>query len=186
MSFSRQKAGGYDIFSTGKYTPDINRQAQELYGRTVPGVQKGIDFQSGLAGGDQSAFDELEAPAMRQFLGTQGQLASRFSGKGTGARRSSGFGLETSGAAQTLAESMKSKRLDIRNQAIESLYGMSNQLLGRNEQDRFAMEQKPKGWQKWAGALAPVAGAAIGGAFGGPMGAQMGYSAGSAAGKAFF
>src|SRR5882672_46659 len=77
---------GYKKGTIQQFTPEQMDLFRSLFGHT------GQDsFLSKLAGGDEEAFGQVEAPAMRQFQGLQGQLASRFSGMGMGARRSSGF-----------------------------------------------------------------------------------------------
>ena len=71
---------GFNLVSN--FTPgqqQIFNQAGQLAG---PG-----SYTSRLAQGDPALFDEMEAPAMRQFSQLQGENASRFSGLGMGARK---------------------------------------------------------------------------------------------------
>ena len=63
-------------------------------------------------GGSPETWQQLEAPALRQFGELQGSLASRFSGMGSGARRSSGFQNTVSGAGADLAERLQGRDWD--------------------------------------------------------------------------
>ena len=60
-----------------QFTPEQMQLFQQLFGNVGPD-----SFTSRLAGGDQSAFEDIERPALQQFAGLQGQTASRFSGMG--------------------------------------------------------------------------------------------------------
>lgn len=119
------KGTGYQQVQT--YTPEQMQLFQQMFGHTAPG-----GYLSRLAGGDQSQFEQLEAPALRQFQGLQGQLASRFSGMGTGARHSSGFQNTANQAATDFAQQLQSQRMGIQRQALQDLMGMSGQLLGQS------------------------------------------------------
>ncbi len=59
--------------------PNYNPMQKELNTRNFENVAQG-SYLDRLAHGDQGIFDEIEAPAHRQFQGAIGQLASRFSG----------------------------------------------------------------------------------------------------------
>ena len=137
-------------------------------------------YLSRLAGGDQSMFEELEAPAMQQFNQQLGGIASRFSGQGMGARRSSGFGHETTKASSDFASQLKSQRMDLRNQAMRDLMNMSNQMLGQRPYERTLArkpEEQSSGWGSIAGGIAGGVGGAF---FGNPiLGAQAGAALGS-------
>jgi hypothetical protein len=134
-----------------------------------------------LAGGDQSAFEQMEAPALRQFQGLQGQLASRFSGMGTGARRSSGFQNTANQAASAFAQQLQSNRLGLQQGAISQLHDLVNRLLGQRPYDQFLVEkQKGGGWGGPIGAgLGAVGGFFAGGPPGALAGGKLGYDVGS-------
>ena len=122
------------------------------------GFQQGLGQLSNLAGGDQEAFGQLEAPALRQFGELQGQLASRFSGMGSGARKSSGFQNASSSAAADLAERLQGQRLGIQQNALSQLLGLSESLLNRPTfQSGFAEKKKPF-WQEVLGGIGGGAG----------------------------
>src|SRR5260221_6466103 len=75
---------GKKIGQYANYTP----QQMELHQRGFEQVAPD-SYLSRLAGGDQSLYGEIEAPALKQFSGLQGNLASRFSGAGSlGGRKS--------------------------------------------------------------------------------------------------
>lgn len=144
---------GYQKGQLSQFTPEQMQLFQQLMGGIGPGLGKGLDFLGGLAGGDESQFEKTEAPAMRQFLGLQGNLASRFSGMGTGARKSSGFGLASSAAGQGLAEQLQSNRLGMQNQAISQLLGLSQSLLGQKPYENYLMPKQKPAWQEFLMAL---------------------------------
>lgn len=201
MSSSMQGLGGFG--STGKpqklgstglktmnvqqFTPEQLSLFQSLFSSVGP-----ESFTSRLAGGDQGAFDEIESPALQQFSGIQGGIASRFSqgegGKGNlGARKSSGFQNYQNSAASDFAQRLQSNRYNIQRQAIQDLHGMSSSLLGQRPYEQYAYEpQKKKSfWDSLFGIGAPAAGAIAGGLIGGPGGAMIGGQIGSSAAQGF-
>lgn len=181
----QKSVGGYNVKRLQQFTPEQMQLFQQLMGGVGPGLQGGLSQLSNLAAGDQSQFEQLEAPALRQFGELQGNLASRFSGMGSGARRSSGFQNTMNSAASDLAERLQSQRLQLQQNAIQQLLGLSNQLLGQRPYEQFLQEKKPKGWQQLLGAGLPILGGAAGAVFGGPMGAALGANLGSSLGSAF-
>lgn len=139
---------GYERGQLQNFTPEQMQLFQQMFGNLGPN-----SFLSKLAGGDESMFEQLEAPAMRQFQGLQGQLASRFSGMGTGARRSSGFQNTANQATSDFAEQLQSQRMGLQNQAIRDLMGMSNQLLGQKPYEQFRTPKQKPWWQELLGSL---------------------------------
>jgi len=99
---------GYKLGQIQQFTPEQQQLFQRLFSQVSPD-----SFLSRLASGDQSQFEALERPALKQFGELQGNLASRFSGMGSGARRSSGFQNTASTAAQDFAEKLQSQRLGL-------------------------------------------------------------------------
>lgn len=141
-----------------------------------------------LAGGDQSAFEQTEAPSMRQFQELQGGLASRFSGMGSGARRSSGFQNTMNQASSDFASELASRRMNYQRDAISELKNMYSEILSQKPYEQFLIQNQPKGpsgWQKLLAGGLTATGAIAGGIGGGLPGAQIGASAGSALGSAF-
>jgi len=174
---------GYSEGKMQQFTPEQMQLFQQMFSNLGPD-----SFLSKLSGGDEGTFDQLEAPALRQFSGIQGNLASRFSGMGTGGRHSSGFQNSATQAGSDFAEQLQSRRMGLQSQALKDLHGLGNQLLGQRPYDQFLsqdQEKKTPFWQKLLGGALPIAGAGIGGLFGGPAGAALGGKIGSSAAQAF-
>lgn len=153
---------GYEAGQLQQFTPEQMQLFQQMFGQLGPN-----SFLSKLAGGDQSQFEQLEAPAMRQFQGLQGQLASRFSGMGTGARRSSGFQNTANQATSDFAQQLQSNRMGLQNQAIKDLFGMQKDLLGQRPYEQFATEKQIPFWQKFLEQILGGASGGFGQGFGG-------------------
>ena len=156
-----------------QFTPEQMDLFQQLFGQVGP-----ESYLSRLAGGDQSLFEEMEAPALRQFQSGLGNIASRFSGMGMGSRRSSGFQNTSSAALSDFSQQLQSQRQGLQRQAIMDLMGLSNQLLG---QQPYGLQEKG---QRQPSGFGGLIGAGLGGAagsfFGNPMmGANLGYQLGS-------
>lgn len=163
-----------------QFTPEQMSLFQQLFSQLGPD-----SFLSKLSGGDQATFDQMEAPALRQFSGLQGNIASRFSGMGgLGNRKSSGFQNEINSAASNFAQELAARRGDLQRQATNDLFTMSQSLLGQRPQEQFLMkkgEKQPSGWGGIGGAaLGGLGGFALGGPSGGLTGARLGYNVGSA------
>ena len=180
--FKEKVPTGFKAATLQQFTPEQMQLYQEMFGHL------GQDsFLGKLAAGDQSTFNEMEAPAMRQFNELQGGLASRFSGGGLGGRQGSGFQNASNAATSNFAQDLQARRSDLRRQAINDLMGLSNQLLGQRPYDRALVEhEKEKTWgQKLGGGVLRAAGTATGAYFGGPQGAKAGYQASDEMGKSF-
>lgn len=132
------KIGGYKQYSMPQFTPEQMQLFQSLFSQIGP-----ESYLSKLAGGDEEAFNQMEAPAMRQFQGLQGQLASRFSGMGMGGRRSSGFQNTMNQASSDFAQDLQSRRQGLQQQAIRDLMGLSNDLLGQRPYETMLMKKNP-------------------------------------------
>lgn len=178
MSGSRSRGGtAGDVIPKGfekARLQQYDKPQMDVYNRDFSKI--GPDsYLSKLAGGDQDLYNELEAPAFRQFSALQGGLASRFSGMGSGARRSSGFQNEGTAAASNFAEQLQSQRMGLRRQAMQDLHGMTEDILGRRPYDDSLVEKQPKkpGFD-WGGLANAGIQAGIGFATGGPAGAIAG------------
>jgi hypothetical protein len=145
-------------------------------------------YLSRLAGGDEELFNEMEAPAHRQFQEILGGLGTRFSaggGQGSlGTRRSSGFQNTGTAAASNFAQDLQSRRQELQRQAIMDLQGISATLLDKRPFERSLVERAPKQektnkWGSLAGGIVggvggaflgdPVSGATFGSAVGGML-----------------
>lgn len=169
---------GYKTGQIQKYTPEQMDLFKQLFSHV------GQDsFTSKLAGGDEETFNQMEAPALKQFSGLQGQMASRFSGMGMGGRRSSGFQNKSNQAASDFAGQLQSNRASMQQQAIKDLMGMSSNLLNQNPYDQYLVPKQQKQGMDWGGLAGAAGGGALGFLAGGPagalQGAGMGYKAGS-------
>jgi hypothetical protein len=134
---------GYQYGQMQQFTPEQMQLFSRLFGQVGP-----QSFTGRLAGGDEALFQQMEAPAMRQFAGLMGGLGSRFSGMGMGARRSSGFQQAGSQAAADFAERLQSQRLGLQQQAIRDLMGMSTELLGQRPYQQFVTEKPRSFWEQ--------------------------------------
>lgn len=174
---------GYGISQVQNYTPQQLQLHQQGFGAVDPN-----SYLSKLAGGDQSTFDEMEAPAKRQFNEQLGGLASRFSQGGGGpgamsARRSSGFQNSSSSAASDFSQQLASNRQNLRMEAIKDLHGMSQSLLGNNPYTRGLYQKDQGQGNSWGSALSgALSGGASGFLTGGPLGAIGGAALGGAGG----
>ena len=130
---------GYNVAQISNWGPQQKQLFQQAIQQLGP-----ESFLSRLAGGDEEMFQQLEAPARRQFQGTLGNIASRFSGGGLGARHSSGFQHETSQAAQEFAQGLQSQRLGLQKDAVRDLMDMINQLLNQRSSEKGLVEQPYK------------------------------------------
>lgn len=167
---------GYKTAQLQQFTPEQMQLFEQMFSHAGP-----ESYLSKLAGGDQSTFDEMEAPALRQFNELQGGLASRFSGAGMGSRKSSGFQNASTAAASNFAQDLASKRNDYRQQAINDLMGLSNSLLGQRPYDRQLIEKQQKSGGFGDALTGAASGAASGSAFG-PWGTAIGAGVGGLAG----
>jgi hypothetical protein len=135
---------GYGRVSMQNFSPEQLGLFQQLFGNLGPD-----SFTNRLAQGDQGTFDEIEAPALRQFNELQGGLASRFSGMGTmGSRRSSGFQNASSQAASNFAQQLQSQRQGLQRQALSDLFAHSNTLLGQRPVEKAIAQKGPSNFEK--------------------------------------
>lgn len=173
---------GYSQGQLGQFTPEQQQLFQHLFSNVGP-----ESFTSKLAGGDQSQFEQMEAPALRQFGQLQQNIANRFSGRGSGARRSSAFQNEMSGATSDFAQKLQANRLGLQQNALQQLMEMSNMLLGQRPYENFLIEKQKKqsGLAKAFGIGLPALGAIGGGIFGGPAGAALGGQLGGSLASGF-
>ena len=154
---------GYQKGQMQQFTPEQMQLFQSMFGHLGPD-----SFLSKLAGGDQSQFEQLEAPALKQFGALQGNIASRFSGMGAGARRSSGFQNTMNQATTDFAQQLQSQRMGLQQQAIRDLQGLSGSLLQQKPYEQFITEKQMPFWKRLlAGISGPATqGASTGGTLG--------------------
>lgn len=156
---------GYRTSQLQQFTPEQQQLFSQQFSHLGP-----ESFLSKLASGDQSQFDQMEAPAFRQFNEQLGNISSRFSAGGGGrgslsSRRSSGFQNATTSAASNFAENLASRRQQLQQQAINDLMGLSTTLLGQRPFDRQLVKKQQNPWGSIVGKLAGAAPGAIAGYF---------------------
>jgi hypothetical protein len=168
-------------YSRPNYTPEQMKVHKQNYKALGPDTDL-----ARMASGDQSFYDQLEAPALRQFSATQQNLANRYSGGagrgGLSNRRSSGFQNEQGEFASNFAQQLQANRLGLQRQAHNDLWTMSQQFLGQQPytRDLVAKKDKSSGWPALAGAgIGAAGGFFVGGPMGAFQGAQLGYGFGS-------
>lgn len=176
---------GYSAGRLQQFTPEQNTLFQNLFSNVSPGSQLSQQAQ-----GLDQGFAPQEEYAKRQFQEFSGDLGSRFSGLGMGARRGSGFQNQASQGAQDFAMKLAMQRQGLQRQAFQDLMGLSEGLLNQRPNEQFLIRKPPKppsfGRQLF-GALMPVAGAAIGGLIpgGGLAGAGLGAKLGGMVSQGF-
>jgi hypothetical protein len=159
-SFGQQQAGmqekipkGYRKGVMQQFTPEQMQLFQQLFSHLSPD-----GYLSKLAGGDESMFEQMEAPAMRQFSELQGQLGSRFSGMGMGASKGSGFQNSMNAATSNFVQDLHSKRQEMQRQALMDLMGLGNQLMSQKPYEQM-LSPKSKKSSFWEQLLGGVSGA---------------------------
>jgi hypothetical protein len=151
--YKEKVPSGYRKGSIQNFSPEQVQQFQQLFGNVGPD-----SYLSKLAGGDQSTFDQMEAPALRQFNELQGGLASRFSGFGgqgsLSSRHSSGFQNAANQQASNFAQQLQSQRQGLQRNALSDLFNMSNILLGQRPMENYlAPKQQGTNWAQTIGQL---------------------------------
>lgn len=173
---------GYEKAQLSQFTPEQMNLYKQMFSNVGPD-----SYLSKIAGGDEAAFREMEAPAERDFAARIGGIASTFSGgsgRGSlGSRRSSSFQNSTTAAASNFSQDIAARRHDLRRQALQDLTGMSNDLLNQRPYQRALVErpqeQETNYWGDIGGRFAAaVPGAVAGFATGGPAGAGIGAATG--------
>ena len=134
---------GYSLGQLDQFTPEQHNLFQQMFGQLGPD-----SFLSKLAGGDEDTFNQVEAPALKQFSGLQGGLASRFSGMGTGARKSSGFQNTSNQAASDFAQQLQSNRMGLQQQATKDLMSFGNDLLNQRPYEQTLQKKSLPFWKQ--------------------------------------
>lgn len=130
---------GYKAGRLQNFTPEMMQLFQQMIEQLGP-----ESFLSKLAGGDPEMFAEMEAPALRQFNEVLGGIGSKFSGMGSGARRSSGFQNVTSAAGSNFAQELQAKRLGLQQEGIQDMMSYANQLLSQRPYEQYLTKKQHK------------------------------------------
>lgn len=170
---------GYSKYTHSNFTPAQMNLFNQSFSHVGPD-----SYMGKLAGGDESTFNQMEAPALRQFNQMQGNLASRFSGQGMGARGSSGFQNASNAAAQDFAGQLQANRQNLQRQAIMDMMGMTSSLLSANPYTQGYVQKQQKSGP--AGGYGQGIGTILGGIGGSFFGMPMlGAAGGGALGSMF-
>ena len=151
QQLSGLKSTGYQQVTMPQFTKEQMNLFKNMFSRVGP-----ESFLSKLASGDVGQFEQMEAPARRQFAQMQSDIASRFSGLGSGARRSSGFQTAQNTAAQEFAQNLQAQRLGLQQQALRDLMGYSSDLLSQRPFENLLLEKQMPFWQQMLLGLAPA------------------------------
>lgn len=155
-TISRLSGTGYNQVQFPTKSPEQMDIFRQLLGGSGGNIQSILQQLQGLSGGgDESYWQQQEAPAMRQFGKLQGDIASRFSGMGTGARKSSGFQNALGGAATDLSERLQAQRLGLQGQARNQLLDLYGSLLGQNLSSTGFMPREQSFGKNLLGGLIP-------------------------------
>lgn len=146
--YNERIPSGYKGGRLNNFTPEQMELFQQAFGQVSPD-----SYTARLAGGDQSQFAEMEEPAWRDFQEAQGDLASRFSNMGMGARRGSGFQNAAGQQASDFAMNLRSQRHNLQRQAIQDLMGMTGDLLNQRPYETFLEKKAPKKKKWWESLL---------------------------------
>jgi hypothetical protein len=176
---------GYERGQLSQFTPEQMQLFQHSFSQAGPDSYLGR-----LSRGDPGSFEQLEAPAHRQFQEKLGEIGSRFAEYSPGAMsasKGSGFRHTVNQAASDFAQQLQSQRMGLQMQAIRDLQGLSESLLNQRPYEHFLIkkQRQQSGLAKAAGIGLPILGAAAGAFFGGPAGAAVGGQLGSAAASGF-
>lgn len=148
-----QRIPGYDVNQMQNFNPQQMELFKNMFAHVSPD-----SYTSRLAMGDSGLFEEMERPALRQFSGIQGNIASRFSGMGAGARKSSGFQNTMSSASSQFAQDLQGRRQDLQRNAIKDLMSMSSDLLGQRSFENVVTPKKKSFLEEFLMSLADNAG----------------------------
>jgi hypothetical protein len=135
-------------------SPEQMNLFSQIFSSGGPGIKSSVEGLSQQAAGGDDYFKQLEAPALRQFQELQGNIASRFSGAGLGARKGSGFNNAQSGAAADLAERLQGQRQGLQQSAREQLLSLFQSLMGTSTSENLLVPKKKKWWEELGSSLA--------------------------------
>lgn len=138
-SFKQKVPEGYSVGRIQQFTPEQMDLFKNAFSHLSPD-----SWLSKMASGDQSFFEDMEKPALKQFGALQGNIASRFSGMGMGGRRSSGFQNTMNSAASDFAQGLQSKRQELTSQALKDLMTMSDSLMKQQPFENSLIKKQHK------------------------------------------
>lgn len=133
---------GYNVKNVQQFTPEQMQLFQMLLSGLTQegGLGGGFDFLKKLSSGEDSAFQQMEAPYFSALEKGLGQTASRFSR--FGARDSSAFENALAGQTSDMAMQLGAQRNQMQMNALNSLLGLSSNLLGQKPFETMLQEKK--------------------------------------------
>lgn len=163
---------GYNLRQLPQMNPQQMRLFEMLLGKSSPGTSQGLDYLSQLAGGEEGAFEQMEAPAYSAFNRTLGDIGNRYAQ--FGALGSSGFQNALAGAGSELSENLQSRRSQLQLDALQKLLGISEGLLGKSTFENILVPKRQRQSSNLLGNILGSAGGILGGSFLGPIGGALG------------
>lgn len=148
---------GYKFLSLPSMTPEQMSLFRERIGQSGRYGGQAVDYLGRLAAGDEGAYEQMEAPALRTYQQRLiPELAERF--QQGGMLKSSAFAGAASEGAADLAERLAAQRAGIQQRSVESLLGLESSLLGARPYESFLQPKKKKWWESLLEGIAPAAG----------------------------
>lgn len=138
---------GYRLGQIQQFSPEQMQLFQRMFSQVGPD-----SYLSKLAGGDESAFEQMEKPAWRAFGQAQGQLGSRFSQLAPGAmsaQRGSGFKNAAGQLGSDFASDLAARRHSLQMNALDQMTNMSNSLLGQRPTEQSLIQKQQPFWKQF-------------------------------------
>lgn len=148
---------GYNLGQLQQFSPEQINLFRSLFSHTAP-----ESYLSRLSQGEPGMFEQIEAPALKQFQQLQGQLGSRFAGMGMGALKSSGFRNIANQQTMDFAQQLAAQRMGLQRQALQDLMGMSQMLMGQRPTEQFLTPREKSFMENFALGMAPGVGESLG------------------------
>jgi len=153
---------GYRAINIPTKSGEQSRAFSEALAALQPYLGGAVGSMGRMASGQPEQFEQMEAPAMRQYQQLLGNIGARYSGMGMGAQKSSAFQNEMSSAASDLAERLQSQRLSMQQSAQEQLMNLFKSLMGEDLFDTQLMPKKSSFYKQFGLGMAPGMGQALG------------------------
>ena len=153
---------GHKLGQIQQFTPEQMQLFQRMFSQVGP-----ESYLSRLAGGEEGAFEQAEAPAWKMFGEAQGQLGSRFSQLAPGAmsaQRGSGFKNAAGQLGSDFASDLASRRHSLQMGALDQMSNISNSLLGQRPYEQSLIQKATPFWQQLTLAGTQALGQALSGA----------------------
>jgi len=154
LGFGKDKKS--EIKEYKNYSPQQEQMLDRLHQMAMEGNEKAYDWYMRILSGDESAFDEFEAPEMERFQQeTVPGILERFSYGPNGgmSKGSSALNNSLGAAAKSLSLGLSAQRANLKNQAAQGIEGFANKAL-QPRTTKYAEEGQSGGWSALAGPAA--------------------------------